>query len=321
MSKSDGKLAELEAVDPRTHWPDEAQDFTPWVSSDRGLKLLGDTLGIELELHTTEKDVGPYRADIVCRDTGAGDDSWVLIENQLEKTDHTHLGQLLTYAAGLHAVTLVWIARQITNQHRAALDWLNEIAANTAHNFFGLEIELYQIDDSRRAPKFNVVSKPNDWLKEAAPSPELTTGKQLQVEYWSAFREYVAERGARFKTRKAQPQNWMNIAVGKGGFRLTALASTWNSAEDTWDIGELRVELQSRHKSAFPRLEAHRARIEEAIGKELLWENPETQKGWRIYLRKTANVKDRGLWPDQHEWLRGWLDKLHEVFSSTLKEL
>ena len=320
MTKPTDKLAELEAVDPREHWPNEAQHFTPWVSSERGLKLLSDTLGIELELHSTEKEVGPYRADIVCKDTGAGDDSWVLIENQLEKTDHAHLGQLLTYAAGLHAVTLVWIVQRITNQHRAALDWLNDIAANTPHNFFGLEIELYRIDDSRRAPRFNVVSKPNDWLKTPPPDG-LTEGRQLQLEYWNAFRERVAEKGARFKTRKAQPQHWMYIAVGKGGFRLAAFASRRNSVKSTSGVGELRVELRSRHKSAFAKLEAQQERIKAAIGEELIWENLETHRDWRIYMRKTADVTNRDAWPDQHEWLRERLDTMHQVFSTILQEV
>ena len=132
-----------------------------WLD-DENIGLLSETIGLELEVEAQEKHVGPFRADILCKDTVT--DSWVLIENQLERTNHTHLGQLLTYAAGLDAVTVVWIAERFTEEHRAALDWLNEITAE-GFSFFGLEIELWRIGDSPMAPKFNVVSHPNDWTK------------------------------------------------------------------------------------------------------------------------------------------------------------
>lgn len=117
-------LGRLHSVDLREAWASESSDFTPWLAQEENLKLLGETIGIELELESQETEVGPFRADILCKDTAT--DNWVLIENQLERTDHSHLGQLLTYAAGLNAVTIVWIAQRFTEEHRAALDWLNE---------------------------------------------------------------------------------------------------------------------------------------------------------------------------------------------------
>ena len=119
-----GRLQQIR--DLKKYWEKEATDFTPWLAQEENLALLGDTIGIDLELEAQEKNVGPFRADILCKDTGNG--QWVLIENQLEKTDHTHLGQLLTYAAGLNAVTIVWISARFTDEHRAAIDWLNEIS-------------------------------------------------------------------------------------------------------------------------------------------------------------------------------------------------
>src|SRR5437867_10700355 len=163
MSTKD--LGRLQKVNLREAWTSESSDFTPWLAQEGNLQLLGETIGIELELASQEKDVGPFRADILCKDTATG--NWVLIENQLERTDHTHLGQLLTYAAGLQAVTIVWVARSFTEEHRATLDWLNEIT-DDRFNFFALEIELWRIGDSPVAPKFNVVSKPNDWSKAVA---------------------------------------------------------------------------------------------------------------------------------------------------------
>src|SRR5882724_4545695 len=151
-------LGRLQKIDLREAWLSEASDFTPWLAEPENLKLLGEAIGIELECEAQEKDVGPFRADILCKDTTT--DSWVLIENQLERTDHCHLGQLLTYAAGLTTVTIVWLAQRFTEEHRAALDWLNE-RTDEKINFFGLEVELWKIGDSPIAPKFNVVCKPN----------------------------------------------------------------------------------------------------------------------------------------------------------------
>ena len=134
---NDELLGRLERVDLRTIWTSEPAEFTPWLAQAANLKVLADTLGIELELEAQEKVVGPFRADILCKDTST--DSWVLVENQLERTDHIHLGQLLTYAAGLQAVTIVWLAARFTDEHRATLDWLNSIT-DESFRFFGLEI-------------------------------------------------------------------------------------------------------------------------------------------------------------------------------------
>lgn len=160
MPPSVPSLGELVEVPLREIWSDEAASFTPWLAKPEHLKKLGDTLGMELEPEDEEVSVGPFSADILCKDTVDG--SWVVIENQIEKTDHRHLGQILTYAAGLGAKTLVWVASKFTEEHRAALDWLNEHTSDEI-SFFGLEIEVWRIGDSAPAPKFNIVCKPNDW--------------------------------------------------------------------------------------------------------------------------------------------------------------
>src|SRR6476646_1010509 len=116
-------LGRLARVELRQAWISEPGDFTPWLAQPENIVLLSEAIGIELEVESQERSVGPFRADILCRDTT--DRHFVLIENQLERTDHTHLGQLLTYAAGLDAVSIVWIAARFTEEHRAALDWLN----------------------------------------------------------------------------------------------------------------------------------------------------------------------------------------------------
>jgi len=188
-------LGRLERIDDiRKVWANEAQDFTPWLAEEDNLRLLGEVIGIELELEGKEKSVGPFSADILCKDTATND--WVLIENQIERTDHTHLGQLLTYASGLEAVKIVWIATKFTEEHRATLDWLNEITREDFH-FFGLEIELWRIGDSPVAPKFNIVSKPNDWSNSVRENvdKDLSDTKLMQLEFWTQFKDFLEEKG------------------------------------------------------------------------------------------------------------------------------
>ncbi len=224
---NDGLLGRLERVDLRTIWTSEPAGFTPWLAQPENLEILADTLGIdELELEAQEKEVGPFRADILCKDMGT--DSWVLVENQLERTDHTHLGQLLTYAAGLQAVTIVWLAARFTEEHRATLDWLNSIT-DESFRFFGLEIELWRIGDSPAAPKFNIVARPNDWSKSVAHAAraiddaELSETRVRQREYWAALNGVLdGANGSVRGNRKPGPRSWMNYPVGRTGFSLAA---------------------------------------------------------------------------------------------------
>ncbi len=271
--------------------------------------------------------MGPFRADILCRDTATG--HWVLIENQLERTDHVHLGQLLTYAAGLRAVTIIWVADRFKEEHRAALDWLNEITGE-GFNFFGVEVELWRIGDSPVAPKFNVVSKPNDWsrtvAREAARAgqAELSEARQLQLDFWAAFREYVERHGARFKPTKPLPQQWMAMALGRTGFHLSAVASFLDTTTSSFSGHELRAEVVVDNPAGAPyvaQLEGQKAEIERELGEPLTWHNPEDTRQSRIYLRRSADLNDRDNWPDLHEWLREKLDGLHRVFGPRVKQL
>jgi len=220
-------LSRLERVDLRDIWLSEAADFTPWLARPENLTILGETLAIDLELEAQEKSVGPYRADILCKDIGTS--SWVLVENQLERTDHAHLGQHLTYASGLEAVTIAWIAARFTEEHRSTLDWLNKIT-DESFRFFRLEVELWRIGDSSAAPKFNIVSKPNDWSRSVAKAAraidetELSDTRIMQREYWATLNAVLeATDGPVAGNRKPQPQSWMAYSVGRkeSGFRVT----------------------------------------------------------------------------------------------------
>jgi hypothetical protein len=314
----DIQLGRLERVDLRAAWQTEDGDFTNWLAEEENLALLGETLSLELELEGTEKRVGPFRADILCKDTADG--SWVLVENQLERTDHDHLGKLMTYAAGLEAVTVVWIARNFTDEHRAALDWLNQITAEQ-HNFFGLEIELWCIGTSAKAPKFNVISKPNDWTKNAAirgtVSEELTGSQQLWLDYWTAMMEVVKAAPSQIRPRKPLAQGWHIVSIGRSGFVLVAETS----------LKEQRIGVQLALDSAdakahFQLLLAQRAEIEADLGTSLEWRELPDKKTSRIMLRKgDTNIENEEDWPAQHEWLLNSLNEFYRVFAPRVKRL
>jgi hypothetical protein len=317
-------LGRLQKVELREAWTSESSGFTPWLAQEENLNLLGEAIGIELELESQEKDVGPFRADILCKDTAT--DNWVLIENQLERTDHSHLGQLLTYAAGLNAVTIVWIAERFTAEHRATLDWLNE-RTDEKINLFGLEIELWRIGDSPIAPKFNIISQPNDWSrtvqKAASGSGEVSAHKQLQLKFWTAFKQHMEAKGSFVRCQKPLPQHWTNYAIGRSGVHLDSIVSLWNS-ETGLKGPEIRTELYLNGPNAkleFAALEKQKESIEAALGFSLIWHNPEGKAACRLYSRQNSDFLNETLWPEQFEWLRTRLETMHKVFAPIVRNL
>jgi Domain of unknown function (DUF4268) len=313
-------LSRLEKIDLRQAWATEAGDFTPWLAMKENLALLGDTIDLELELEAQEKSVGPFRADILCKDTTT--DDWVLIENQLEKTDHTHLGQLLTYGAGLKAVTIVWIANRFTEEHRAALDWLNAIT-DDRFNFFGLEVELWRIANSPIAPKFNVVCKPNDWSRTVAGAASrieeggLSETKLLQREYWAALREVFYARKSIIRPQKPHPQSWTSFAIGRSKFALGASMNTQK--------GFIQAHFNcygTDAKAHFFLLQDQRDEIENEVGFPLEWEELPGKKESRVSVRQhSIDPTNQDAWQEQHDWLADCLDKLHKAFAQRVKVL
>lgn len=320
MNKS--ALGRLEAVNLRDYWQNESHDFTPWLAQPENIKLLGDAIGLDLEVEAQEKDVGPFSADILCKDIETN--AWVVIENQLEPTDHSHLGQLLTYAAGLHASTVIWIAENFREEHRAALNWLNDITRE-AIAFYGVEVELLRIANSPPAPRFNVVSKPNEFAREAqtGAETELSEVKQSQKAFWTGFRDYLLANSKLIRPQKPAAQHWMSHSIGRVGCNLSSVATTWDS-EANRPGGDIRAEvvLGGQHaKAYFAQLETEKEEIEREVGGELKWHNRPDKRTCRIYFRRSGDIADSGKWPEYYEWLRAKLEVLYRVFGPRLKAL
>jgi hypothetical protein len=212
----------------------------------------------------------------------------------------------------LQAVTIVWVAERFTDEHRATLDWLNK-RTDEQINFFGLEIELWRIGDSPVAPKFNIVSQPNDWsrtVQAAARETGITEHKQKQLQFWIAFREYM-EKNSKIGCQGAYPQHWMNHSIGRTGFHLSSIVTGTSNPE-------IRVELTisgDKAKRHFMALEQKRQEIEQACGMSLTWHNPTNKNMCRIYTRKDADFLQEGQWPQQQRWLRENLELFQRVFA------
>ncbi len=320
---NDQSLGRLQPVDLRTIWASEPAGFTPWLAKPENLAVLSETLGLDLELVTVEKEVGSFRADIVCRDIGT--EALVLIENQLEQTDHDHLGKLLTYAAGLQAVTVVWLADRFRDEHRATLDWLNEITQEDAC-FFGLEIELWRIGDSPAAPKFNIVSMPNDWSRSVAQSARTTDVAEwskrsiLRREYWTGLLERLnAAGGAVHGNRTPGRRSWMSYSVGRSGFFIDAVINMRDKF--------IRVELYIKGEDAEDYLDSlmqKKDEIERELGYELEWgdQKAAASRDRRIsYYLHNTDPRNKSDWPRQHEWLVEHLNKMHGAFAQRVRDL
>lgn len=314
------EFGRLEKIDLREGWLSEAQHFTPWLAQEENLLLLGDALGLELELEAQERSVGPFRADILCKDTADG--SWVLIENQLERTDHRHLGQLITYAAGLNAVTIIWIAAGFAEEHRAACDWLNEMTDKSVR-IFGLEVELWRIGDSPVAPKFNVVSKPNDWSKSVAAAKknieegDLSPLRQLQLKYWTEVEELIRKSPSPVNAVKPLAQSWMNHSIGKSGVSLTL---SMNSRERRVRVAIAL--LNHSAKSRFSELARYREEIESRTGGPLVWYSIPENKEARISLDlENVDIDDESDWSRQHQWLAETAGRFHSIFKPYIMNL
>jgi hypothetical protein len=291
------QLGRIVRLDPRKVWQHEALDFTPWLGEHIG--ELAEKIGVELEIDGSEQAVGAFAADLIGRDvtTGAG----LLIENQLEPTDHSHLGQIITYAAGLDTRVMVWISTDVREEHRQAIDWLNE-ATREDYYFFAVRLELIQIS-GQVAPDFVIVASPNTWqkrLKAASQSVRATAREERYREIWGLFIEKLraADRSAT-RARTGPNGNWFTTQGGfPGGFVVTF--SRQGPRVETY----LDYDDAERTKQVFDALQARKVDIEAALGHELSWERLDDKRASRIAVYTQGSAQNEG---DDLDRLLNWL--------------
>ncbi|MBI3751481.1 MAG: DUF4268 domain-containing protein [Chloroflexi bacterium] len=311
------KLGRLQRVDAKDVWKHEAHDFTPWLHTNIG--LLGEALGFDIEATASEVAVGDFAVDIVGKTVPDG--RIVVVENQLAPTDHGHLGQVLTYASGLDAAIVVWLSPRFRDEHRRALDWLNEHTTEGI-DFFGVELELLRIDDSDPAPHLKLVAQPNEWAKTArGTSGAQPTGRGLTYQrfFEAVLAEFKRLRPGLTSVSRVVPGNYIGMAVGRTGFSLSWVFGTQ---------GRFRVELyvdtgtRDENKAFFDALYAQRETLEGVLGGGLVWERLDTKRACRVYVQRDVPSAPA---PDENFDLRSWavetMVRWNDVLRPTIRSL
>ena len=296
-------------TDLRSIWPHEALNFTPWVAEN--VDLLADAVGLDITVDETESSVGDFNVDIYASETGT--DRKIIIENQLEDTDHDHLGKLITYASGKGADVVIWVVKHAREEHKAAVEWLNN-HTDVKIGFFLCEIKLFQIGDSQIAPAFTVVERPNDWTKEIRKTASANSTQQQRLEYWQAFNDYAftdANFSRIFNKRKPTTDHWMDFSIGSSACHIAVSQIQKRKAVDV----ELYI---NDDKELFKSLFAHKDEIEKNMEMELEWKELPERKASRILIEKTVDLDDRATWPEQFDYIMDTCIKMKRAFKRYL---
>lgn len=312
------ELGKIKVIkDLRSVWKNEANDFTKWLAQEENINLLGDELGLSLQVQETEAGVGSYRLDILATETSEENEVQVVIENQLESTNHDHLGKIITYASGYDAKYIVWIVKEAREEHIQAINWLNEITGDD-RNFFLVKIELWQIENSVLAPKFQIICRPNEWgktIRNKRVSTEFSNAQMVHYSIWSDFRDYALARKPKFNLRTPSQDHWYDISVGRSGVHI---ALTAHSKEN---LLSCQFYIRDDH-ALYHFLEQHKDEITQKLGLELNWDCVEGRKACYIETSKrfdelvTDNVSNK----ECLAWMFNMVSKFYDVFPQYLKK-
>ncbi len=306
-------LGKIKKVELRKAWNHEASDFTNWLAEEENLRLLSDEIGVDIKLIQTEATVGRFNVDILAEEENTGNK--IVIENQLEATNHDHLGKIITYASGFDANMVVWVVKEAREEHRQAIDWLNE---HTDENlaFFLIQVELWQIGDSPFAPKFEIVSKPNDWaktVKQSVGRSKITDTKAQQLEFWEQFKAYARSHDTKLRLQKSYPQHWTNISIGSSHAHISLTLNSFDEA--------IRTELYiPDNKDAYRFLEKRREEIEKELGYKVEWMELPGKKASRIKVEFPGLIENTDEWEKYFAWLQEKAEQFQKVFSKHLKK-
>ena len=261
-------ISKLEEVDIRNLWENEERDFSKWLAKDENIEYMNEILGLNLVDIRREEHVGSFECDIYAKDETS--DINVIIENQLDKSDHDHLGKIITYASGLNASVIVWIVRKAREEHKSAIEWLNN-NTNSDINFFLIELHAFRIGTSDPAPMFEVIEKPNGFIKNNKDSSIINGDKSLNraraecLEFWTLFNEKLEDMGKPFNMRKASPHHWYNIAIGS--------SKSYISIDLVNKDNYIRIGLYMKDDYAlFDKLLSNKENIENELDMKLEWE-------------------------------------------------
>lgn len=304
-------LAKLGKIELRTIWNHEAADFTSWLAEQDNLTLLSEEIGIPIKHLKTEADVGRFNVDILAEEEDTG--RKIIIENQLEITNHDHLGKIITYASGYDAEIVIWIVKNIRDEHQKAIEWLNDHTDENI-NFFLIKVELWKIENSKPAVKFNLIVSPNKWAKviKGGASGAITETKIKQQQFWTRFKEYVNKRDSKMKLRTPNTQHWFNISIGSSKAHISL---TVNTRENVLGCG---IYIR-RDKEMFHFLKKQKTKIEGKVGKGIEWIDAEIAS--RIVLKKpVSSIFDEQRQDEYFSWLYEKAFIFQKLFGQMIKE-
>ena len=316
------KIGDLVSVEIRHLWSNEARDFTPWLAENAA--LLGDALGMNLRHEATEAPVGRYLADLLFVEEDNG--HRVVVENLFRDTDHDHVGKLITYVAGLEAAYGVLLAPRFLDEHRSALNYLNNISKDE-YGFFGVVLEAWRIGDSLPAPQLRVDVKPDNWSRsvKAQQNTRMSKSELAYQRFWGTFLpEFHDAHPGWSKATVPNKGNWMNFRSSRSSL-LTYGAVFCR----TVDGPALRVEVYIDNlnltisKATFDQLHTRKDGIENTLGAELEWDRLDAKRAARVskYFPSTISVSDEDRWPEARKWLISELGNFRQAFDPILHEI
>lgn len=308
-----GKLKKLSVSDMRKIWPSEERDLSPWIKDN--IDVLNEVLGLQIEIQTQEESVHSFRLDLAGTDNNS--QRPVIIENQFNQSNHDHLGKLITYSAAKEAGIMIWIANKIQLAHKEALDWLNQFTPSEMA-FYGIELEVFQIDGSTPAPNFRVVAEPPSFKKKI-DTGEISPKNKRYEKFFNTVREKILSIQSTFTRAKALPQSWWSVGAGRSGFSVATAFTETNTLKV-----EIYIDTGKReyNELALNKLSENRKGIEEKIGNELIYDSIPGSRACRVYLSISGTIDDNEQKLKEYvEWAASLIIKFREVFYPLIKNI
>lgn len=289
-------IGKIEIVPLRDAFRHEAHTFTRWLETN--IDALSQRLGIELTVLEREKAVGSFNVDLFCEDRQG---NFVIVENQLERSDHDHLGKLLTYLVNLEAKTAVWVTPEVRPEHQRVIDWLNE-ATNADISFYLVQVEAVRIGDSPFAPLFTVLAAPDEQIREIGETKKELADRHIHRQnFWAQLLERSKGRTRLFSGRTPSTDHWLQTGSGRSGITFNYISlKDGAGVELNIDVGD-----QQKNKAIFDELLNQKEAIEEEFGEPLNWRRLEDKRSsiiaWRVY--DSGSLNDPDTWDALQEKL------------------
>lgn len=302
----------------RELWKKEHKDFTKWL--EKNIEYLSDILDFDLTVLKREEKVGPFKVDLYAEDALGGK---VIIENQLEKTDHEHLGKVITYLTNMEASTAIWIAGEPVDEHVNAVEWLNQNSPDNI-SFYLVKVEAYKIGSQPlAAPLFTVVKRPTKEIRQlGAEKKEYAQRHILRKEFWTELLEKAKEKTDLHSNVSPSIYSWVAAGAGKAGIIYSyVITYRYAGVEIYLDRGK-EFEEPNINKIRFDQLYKHKEEIEKDFNGKLDWERLENRRACRISVKfKNVGLNDKDKWDDVQDKMIDAMIRMDKAFRKHIRRL